>query len=77
MCPATELAMKLKEAAAARSTGLRPIHFSNRGTAAVLSFAVEHYRFVIFGKKNFVADLLSNPVASRSRTNRECLFATT
>ena len=24
-----------KEAAAARSTGLRPIHFSNRGTTAV------------------------------------------
>jgi hypothetical protein len=45
-----------KKAAAARSTGLRPIHFSNRAeTAARFSASGDnHYRIVIFGKRNFV-----------------------
>jgi hypothetical protein len=45
--------LALEKAAAARSTGLRPIHFSNRAETATrpsTSYGDKHYQFVISGK---------------------------
>jgi hypothetical protein len=39
-----------KEAAAARSTGLRPIHFSNRGNGHGSQLPAKYYKLVISGK---------------------------
>jgi hypothetical protein len=45
-----------KEAAAARSTGLRPIHFSYRGNGRGFQLlGGNDYKIVIIGKKNFCA----------------------
>jgi hypothetical protein len=46
-----------KKAAAARSTGLRPIHFSNRGNSRGFTSGDNYYKIVIIGKRNFSAGL--------------------
>ena len=62
-----------EKAAAARSTGLRPIHFSNRvETAARFSASLDnHYKIVIIVQDKFSGDLLQVAFKLHRRTARD------
>ena len=64
-----------KKAAAARSTRLRPIHFSNRGNGRGFSASAEYYKIVMYGKTIFYDHRALKERNTNVKTNKTVLAA--